>query len=110
MGLFDRNNRKGGLMDEIRCDEPSYLIWKWHPSGSQPGANNRENAIRWGSSLRVKDGEVVSVKVESPTGRSLVFGDTVVRVSSSYALAMHVDTDESNAAGLAGVVYGELVK
>lgn len=58
MGLFDRNNRKGGLMDEIRCDEPSYLIWKWHPSGSQPGANSRENAIRWGSSLRVKDGEV----------------------------------------------------
>lgn len=58
----------------------------------------------------VKDGEVVSVKVESPTGRSLVFGDTVVRVSFSYALAMHVDTDESNAAGLAGVVYGELVK
>ena len=57
MGLFDRNNRKGGFMDEIRCDEPSYLIWKWHPSGSQPGANNREN-IRWGSSLRVKDGEV----------------------------------------------------
>lgn len=58
MALFNRNNRKGGLMDEIRCDEPSYLIWKWHPSGSQPGANNRENAIRWGSSLRVKDGEV----------------------------------------------------
>ncbi|MCI5617481.1 MAG: SPFH domain-containing protein [Ruminococcus sp.] len=45
-------------MDEIRCDEPSYLIWKWHPAGSQQGNNNRENAIRWGSSLRVKDGEV----------------------------------------------------
>lgn len=58
MGLFDRSSRKGGLMDEIRCDEPSYLIWKWHPAGSQPGNNNRENAIRWGSSLRVKDGEV----------------------------------------------------
>lgn len=58
MGLFDRNNRKSGFMDEIRCDEPSYLIWKWHPSGSQTGANNRENAIRWGSSLRVKDSEV----------------------------------------------------
>ena len=58
MALFNRSNRKGGLMDEIRCDEPSYLIWKWHPSGSRPGANNRENAIRWGSSLRVKDGEV----------------------------------------------------
>lgn len=45
-------------MDEIRCDEPSYLIWKWHPAGAQPGNNDRENAIRWGSSLRVKDGEV----------------------------------------------------
>jgi hypothetical protein len=46
MGLFDKNNRKGGFMDEIRCDEPNYLIWKWHPSGSQPGENQRENAIR----------------------------------------------------------------
>lgn len=58
MALFDRNNRKGGLMDEIRCDEPSYLIWKWHPSGVQLGQTVRENSIRWGSSLRVKDGEV----------------------------------------------------
>lgn len=58
MGLFDRNKRKGGFMDEIRCDEPSYLIWKWHPSGVQPGETVRENSIRWGSSLRVKDGEV----------------------------------------------------
>ena len=48
----------GSFMNEIRCDEPSYLIWKWHPAGSQPGNNSRENAIRWGSSLRVKDGEV----------------------------------------------------
>lgn len=58
MGFFNKNKRTGGFMDEIRCDEPSYLIWKWHPSGSQLGENNRENAIRWGSSLRVKDGEV----------------------------------------------------
>ena len=58
MSLFDKNNRKGGIMDEIRCDEPNYLIWKWHPSGVQEGEENRENAIRWGSSLRVKDGEV----------------------------------------------------
>lgn len=58
MALFNRNNRKGGLMDEIRCDEPSYLIWKWHPSGVQQGETVRENSIRWGSSLRVKDGEV----------------------------------------------------
>lgn len=58
MALFKRTNRNGGLMDEIRCDEPSYLIWKWHPSGVQPGQTVRENSIRWGSSLRVKDGEV----------------------------------------------------
>lgn len=58
MALFDRNKRTGGFMDEIRCDEPSYLIWKWHPSGVQTGSSQRENSIRWGSSLRVKDGEV----------------------------------------------------
>lgn len=55
---FFRKSQAGGFIDEIRCDEPSYLIWKWHPTGSVAGNNNRENAIRWGSSLRVKDGEV----------------------------------------------------
>lgn len=58
MALYDKSKRTGGFMDEIRCDEPSYLIWKWHPAGVQLGTGNRENAIRWGSSLRVKDGEV----------------------------------------------------
>ena len=57
MGFFNKKNN-GGLMDVIRCDEPSYLIWKWHPAGSQLGDSNRDNSIRWGSSLRVKDGEV----------------------------------------------------
>lgn len=59
MGLLDKifNNNDGGFMNIIRCDEPSYLIWKWRPEGAQPGSN-RENEIRWGSSLRVKDGEV----------------------------------------------------
>lgn len=55
-------------MDEIRCDEPSYLIWKWHPSGSQLGENVRENAIRWGSSLRVKDGEVAAFVYKQKDG------------------------------------------
>ncbi len=58
MSLFDKKTRIGGFMDEIRCDEPSYLIWKWHPAGVLLGEGNRENAIRWGSSLHVKDGEV----------------------------------------------------
>lgn len=57
MALFGKQ-RAGGLMDEIRCDEQSYLIWKWHPYGSEPGKNRRENAIRWGSSIRVKEGEI----------------------------------------------------
>ncbi len=42
-------------MNVIRCDEPSYLIWKWRPEGQE---GNRENSIRVGSSIRVKDGEV----------------------------------------------------
>lgn len=48
MALFNKNNRKGGLMDEIRCDEPSYLIWKWHPSGSQPGCQITEKTATAG--------------------------------------------------------------
>ncbi len=58
MGLFNRKTRNGGFMDQIRCDEPSYLIWKWRPAGVQLGETDRENSIRNGSSLRVKDGEV----------------------------------------------------
>ena len=57
----------------------------------------------------VKDKDVVSVKVQTPE-RSLVFGDVVVRVSDKFALAMHIDTDESNAAGCGREVYGEIVK
>jgi putative phosphotransacetylase len=57
----------------------------------------------------VNDGEVVSVKVETE-GRSLVFGDVAVRVNANFAPAMHIDTDESNAAGIAGVVYGDIIK
>lgn len=44
----------------------------------------------------VKDKQVVSVKIDSPE-RSLVFGDVVIRVSPKFKLAMHIDTDESNA-------------
>lgn len=59
--------------------------------------------------LGVVDKEIVSVKVNTPE-RSLIFGDVVVRVSDSYALAMHIDTDESNAAGMVPGVMGEIVK
>jgi len=59
--------------------------------------------------LGVKDKDVVSVKIDTD-GRSVVYGDTVVRVSEKFSLAMHIDTDESNAACAAGKVYGEIVK
>ena len=59
--------------------------------------------------LNVQDKEVVMVKVESAE-RSIIFGDVVVRVSPKFALAMHVDTDESNAGAFKGEVYGEIVR
>ena len=59
--------------------------------------------------LGVKDKDIVSVKINTPE-RSLIFGDVVVRVSDSYALAMHIDTDESNASGMVLGVMGEIVK
>ena len=56
-----------------------------------------------------KDKDIVSVKIDSD-GRSLIFGDVVVRVSTNYALAMHIDTDESNAGSVAPGTYGEVIK
>jgi membrane protease subunit (stomatin/prohibitin family) len=66
MGLFGGKS-EGGTLDVIRCDEPEYLIWKWRPSGL-PGSSRKENAIRWGSSLRVKDGEVAVFVYKQPEG------------------------------------------
>ena len=57
MGLFGKG-KGGGLMNVIRCDETEYLVWKWRPLGQEVNSTSRENAIRYGSSLRVKDGEV----------------------------------------------------
>jgi len=56
MAIFGKK-QEGGLMDVIRCDEQEYLVWKWRPSG-EPNSTRKENALRYGSSLRVKDGEM----------------------------------------------------
>ena len=59
--------------------------------------------------LSVKDKDVVWVKLDTAE-RKAILGDTVCRVSASYATAMHIDTDESNAIGAGRELYGEIVK
>ena len=62
-----------------------------------------------GERFGIKDKQIVSVKIDTD-GRSLVFGDVVVRVSEKFAPAMHIDTDESNAACCAPGMMGEIIK
>ena len=59
----------------------------------------------------VADKEIVSVKIASDSERTTIFGDVVVRVSEKFAPAMHIDTDEANAAfNMSREVWGEIVK
>lgn len=89
MPLFEK--KTGGFMDEIRCDEQDYLIWKWHPKDSIKGRNNRENAIRWGSSLRVRDGSVAVFvyKKDKETLQDFIEGpcDEIIKTSNFPVLA-----------------------
>lgn len=64
-----------------------------------------EDAIEAG----VENGEIVKVKTGGE-GRHVIFDDVVIRVSPKFALAMHIDTDESNAGNCFGEMYGEIVK
>ena len=57
--------------------------------------------------LGVTNGQIVKVRVNS--ARSLIFDGVVCRVSDKFALAMHIDTDECNAACAFGEIYGEIV-
>jgi putative phosphotransacetylase len=56
----------------------------------------------------LKDKQIVSVKIDT-NGRATVYDDVVVRVSDSFALAMHIDTDEGNAAGVGPAQIGEII-
>ena len=57
----------------------------------------------------VSNGEVIMVKISSPD-RSLIFDDVEVRIGEGCDATMHVDTDESNAAGCTPATIGELIK
>ncbi len=66
--------------------------------------NNKE-----ANEFMLKDQQIVSVKINS-LERKLVFDDVVVRVNKNFSAAMHIDTDEANAAGISSTVYGEIIK
>ena len=57
--------------------------------------------------IGVTDKQIVKVRLD--TARPLIFDDVVCRVSPKFALAMHIDTDECNAACAFGTVYGEVI-
>jgi putative phosphotransacetylase len=58
--------------------------------------------------FNVKDKDVVMVKIEG-SDRTIIFGDVVIRVRADFKTAMHIDTDEGNAAGINGDVYGVIL-
>lgn len=60
--------------------------------------------------MGLENGQIVSVEIPSQNGRNLTFSDVVVRVSDTYALAMHIDTDEANAAGMAPNTVATIIK
>jgi membrane protease subunit (stomatin/prohibitin family) len=90
MGFFS-SKKEGGMMDMIRCDEQEYLVWKWRPSGNDVNSTNKENAIRWGSSLRVKEGElaVFVYKKEDGGNHDFILGphDEIIKTANFPVLA-----------------------
>lgn len=99
MGLFGRG-KSGGVMNVIRCDEQEYLIWKWRPEGQEVNSTSRENAIRYGSSLRVKDGEVAVFvyKQKDGTMQDFIVGpfDQMIKTANFPVLS-----------SIVGLAYGE---
>ena len=86
-------------MNVIRCDEKEYLVWKWRPEGQDVNSTSRENAIRYGSSLRVKDGEVAVFvyKQKDGTCQDYIVGpyDDIIKTANFPVLA-----------GIVGMAFG----
>lgn len=71
MSIFSKKKKGGFVSDVIRCDEPHYLVWKWHPKDVKPGEGKRETAIRTNSVLRVKKGEVAVFVYKQKSGENV---------------------------------------
>ena len=80
----------------IRCDESDYLVWKWSPAGVP---SRRENAIRWGSTLRGKQGEVAVFVYRQNDGKQMDYFegplDTTLKTANFPVLS-----------GILGMAYG----
>lgn len=107
MGLFG-SKTEGGLMDVIRCDEQEYLVWKWRPSG-EANSTKKENSIRFGSSLRVKDGElaVFVYKQKDGTMQDFILGpfDDTIKTANFPILTNIVGTAFGGASPFQAEIY-----
>ncbi len=107
MGLFSKK-LEGGLMDVIRCDEKEYLVWKWRTNG-EANSTNKENAIRYGSSLRVKDGEMAIFVYKKNDGeiQDFIVGphDETIKTANFPILSSIVGTAFGGASPFQAEVY-----
>jgi membrane protease subunit (stomatin/prohibitin family) len=107
MGLFGKKE-EGGMMDVIRCDEQEYLVWKWRPSGDA-NSTKKENAIRYGSSLRVKDGEmaVFVYKQEDGSNQDFIEGphDQTIKTANFPVLSKIVGLAFGGASPFQAEIY-----
>lgn len=90
MGLFSKKTENSGLMDVIRCDEKDFLIWKWRPDASKAaGESKRENAIRYGSSLRVRPGQAAIFLYQNKGDYDIITGpfDDTIKTENMPVLA-----------------------
>lgn len=108
MALF-RNNSNGGIMDVIRCDDTDHLIWKWRPAGSALGETSRENSIRWGSTLRVKNGQIAVFVFHSNGGmvQDIIRGpyDSVLKTENLPVIAAAIGMAYNGTAPFQAEVY-----
>ena len=107
MGLFGKKS-EGGLMDVIRCDEQEYLVWKWRPSG-EANSTKKENAIRYGSSLRVKDGQLAVFVYKQKDGENQDFiagpHDQTIKTANFPILTSVVGTAFGGASPFQAEIY-----